>query len=269
VGELILCSHKLAEHPYDIDHASLHVYSLEELCYYVETRAELLEADFMCEELCTWIERELKLLEAAERLREIVRGGGSLAEFVTCMLLQTGYCSREQIGKIAEVIRASGGRSKYEAGKIRADRHVKGGRYMHAVYAYRRLLQWEEENPVLTGNVWHNLGRAYAGLFFFAQAAECFLCAYDRNQNPESLRACLYACLSAGDEKRFREIAAVRGLPQEKCAEIIRVFREKGTSEEIQAFEERLGALSIAGGEQEIRGIVEDWKETYRKNCKI
>ena len=35
MGELILCSHMLAAVPYYIDEASLNVYSLEELSYYI------------------------------------------------------------------------------------------------------------------------------------------------------------------------------------------------------------------------------------------
>ena len=52
MGELILCSHPIAAMPYYIDNISLNVYSLEELCYYIENHLYLIEADFMSEELC-------------------------------------------------------------------------------------------------------------------------------------------------------------------------------------------------------------------------
>ena len=54
MGELILCSHPIAAMPYYIDNISLNVYSLEELCYYIENHLYLIEADFMSEELCLW-----------------------------------------------------------------------------------------------------------------------------------------------------------------------------------------------------------------------
>ena len=47
MGELILCSHPIAAMPYYIDNISLNVYSLEELCYYIENHLYLIEADFM------------------------------------------------------------------------------------------------------------------------------------------------------------------------------------------------------------------------------
>ena len=57
MGELILCSHPIAAMPYYIDNISLNVYSLEELCYYIENHLYLIEADFMSEELCLWIQK--------------------------------------------------------------------------------------------------------------------------------------------------------------------------------------------------------------------
>ena len=43
MGELILCSHPIAAMPYYIDNISLNVYSLEELCYYIENHLYLIK----------------------------------------------------------------------------------------------------------------------------------------------------------------------------------------------------------------------------------
>lgn len=51
-----------------------------------------------------------------------------------------------------------------------------------------------QKNPVLEGNIRHNLGTACAGLFLFDEAAANFLNAYRLNQNRESLAACMAAC---------------------------------------------------------------------------
>ena len=82
---MILCSQMLAALPYYIDEASLHVYSMEELSYYILHNVYLLEADFMNEELCAWIEHEGRQKDLAEQLREILRRDGTLLEFVTCI----------------------------------------------------------------------------------------------------------------------------------------------------------------------------------------
>lgn len=83
MGELILCNHNMAAFPYYVEEAAIGVYSLEELSYYICHNVYLLRSDFMNEDLCNWLERELKLKDAADALREIVRKGGTLSEFVT------------------------------------------------------------------------------------------------------------------------------------------------------------------------------------------
>lgn len=90
MGELILCNQNMAAFPYYVEEAAIGVYSLEELSYYICHNVYLLRSDFMNEDLCNWLERELKLKDAADALREIVRKGGTLSEFVTCLLSQSG-----------------------------------------------------------------------------------------------------------------------------------------------------------------------------------
>ena len=104
MGELILCNQNMAAFPYYVEEAAIGVYSLEELSYYICHNVYLLRSDFMNEDLCNWLERELKLKDAADALREIVRKGGTLSEFVTCLLSQSGYCDRMQIAQIAQQI---------------------------------------------------------------------------------------------------------------------------------------------------------------------
>ena len=43
MGELLLCSEPIAAMPFYIENASLNVYSIEELCYYIKTNTYMLE----------------------------------------------------------------------------------------------------------------------------------------------------------------------------------------------------------------------------------
>lgn len=270
MGELILCNQMLAAFPYYIDNASLGVYSMEELSYYIVHNVDLLEADFMNEELCAWIERELKLKEAAAQLREILRKGGTLSEFVTCILMQSGYCNREEIRRLAATLAEMENKSEYECGKIRADRYASNGRYTSAINEYRRLLAREDEkNEILVGNVWHNMGKAFACLFLFPEAADCLKRAYDLNHNPESLRECLYAYRCMRDEQGFKETADAYGLTAEQASEIRESLTEMSRMEPIRQFETQLSELFDTDQKTEICGLVNQWKDTYRKNCRI
>ena len=270
MGELILCNQMLAALPYYIDNASINVYSLEELCYYIENNVYLLEPDFMNEELCNWISKELNMFEVADQLREICRQNGTLSEFVTCILKQSGYLRPNEIARIAQIRKEMESKSDYECGKMKADRYVENHRYISAIYEYRRLIEMEEQqNEVLTGNVWHNLGKAYAGLFLFQEAAVCLRRAYELNQNPESLRECLYACRCMRDEKNFRMIAKEGGLSEEECISLGRELTELSRMDDIKAFEEQVSELFEMGSKTEIYQMVDNWKDIYRKNCRI
>ena len=61
MGELLLCSSELASVPYYVESGSLNVYSLEELCCYMQLNIDLIEPSFMDEELICWLKKELKM----------------------------------------------------------------------------------------------------------------------------------------------------------------------------------------------------------------
>lgn len=277
MGELILCNQMLAAMPYYLDHASLNVYSLEELSYYIEHNCYLLDADFMSEELCFWVEQELGLKKAAETLRGICQKEGTLSEFVEYLLVLSGYCKQESIRKIVETLREMEHKTEFECCKIRADRYMENRQYVKGIKEYRRMLQMEEttEYPLLTGNVWHNLGTAYARLFLFPDAAACLKQAYQLNQNPKSLQASLYAYRCMHDEENFLKAAWENCIDEEERAVLCSRLTEVSRMDKIQEFETKLEdmALSLTQAEnlQEtaIYGILDEWKNEYRKNCRI
>ena len=161
-------------------------------------------------------------------------------------------------------------KSEYECSKIRADRYVTNGRYAAAISAYRALLADQKAgNPILVGNVWHNMGKAYTGLFRFREAADCYRKAYGFNENPESLRECLYAYRCLHDDDGFRNTVAECGMAAEEAAEAAHRLSELSRTDEIRQFEEQVDGLFADGQEDEITGILAEWKDTYRKNCRI
>ena len=270
MGELILCSQELAALPYYIDNASLNVYSMEELCYYIENNLYLLGEDFMDEELCSWIEQEMHMSVEAEHLRDICRRHGALSEFVDYILKQSGYCRTERIHQITGALKDLETKSEYECAKLKADRYVENKRYLSAIVEYRRLLKdTKEQSQTLVGNVWHNLGKAYAGLFMFQDAAACFKNAYEHNRNQESLWECLYACRLLNDEKTFQDMAAWGGMSEKELLWVDKELTGKRRMEDIEQFEEQVEELFVMGNRQKLCQVIDDWKDAYRKNCRM
>ncbi|MBO5302580.1 MAG: hypothetical protein J6A92_00860 [Lachnospiraceae bacterium] len=203
MGELLLCSKELASVPYYIETTALNVYSLEEVCYYLMHNIELIEPGFMDEELCQWIKKELKMTALAERLLKLIREGRSLAEFVRTLAMGCNYCTAEEIQNMQTSLSVFQDKSEIECAKIRADRFLAQGRYSLCVQEYQRLLallEVAEGSGLLAGNIWHNLGTAYAGQFLFDRAAECYEKAFLKNGNEISLQQANEAKRLADDE---------------------------------------------------------------------
>lgn len=263
MSELILCKQALAARPYFLEGASLNVYSLEELSYYIEKQLWMLDRDFMCEELCDWLEQELKLASAAEKLRSMIESKGTLSEFVLCLLRESGYCSGESLKNIASILQEMDYKSDFERAKLRADRFLKNKKYRLAAGEYRRLLSMEEKNALLVGNVWHNLGTAYAALFLFEEAAECYRRAYLYNENTKSRNARLYALRCMGEEKGFLNAALEYGLSAEKIIELDYHIRMAG-KEELERFSCELEEWTAFRKEEEMHAVLEGWTAAYR-----
>ena len=278
MGELLLCNEPIAAMPYYMESIGVNIYSIEELCYYISVNTFLLDKDFMKEELCTWIEKEVHLQKLAIILRDIMHGNRILSAFIEQILNSCGYCTRQEIIEIVSVIRQMEEKSDFECMKLRADKLMEKKRYLSSIYEYRRLLDKEEvksEKPPLIGNIWHNLGTAYARLYLFEEAAKCYETAYGLNENVESVKECLFAYRCLNDEERFHEKAKKFGLDDVGLCELRNELSIASRAEEIVAFEEKLQELADLQMEnkseyrQAVVQIIYDWKENYRKISKI
>lgn len=279
MGELLICNEPIAALPYYIEGISWNVYSLEELCYYIEKNTYLLEKDFMTEELCTWIGKEVKNLTLAEQLRDVMHLDGRLSEFVLTLLVECGYCPRDTIKEIVRIVQEMEEKSDFECNKVRADRLMEKEKYLSSIYEYKRLLDSNEageQSKELLGNIWHNLGTAYARLFLFQEAIHCYEKAYDLNSNPESLKEYLMAHRCLRDDSGY-ELAAQRYQVSEELQKLYREeIIEASFATEAVEFINKLEAVEImnTGGQKKeyqkaISDIIFNWKEEYRRICRI
>jgi len=58
-------------------------------------------------------------------------------------------------------------------------------------------------------------------------------------------------------------------MTAEEAAEAAHRLSELSRTEEIRQFEEQVDGLFADGQEDEIAGMLAEWKDTYRKNCRI
>jgi hypothetical protein len=75
MSEVILCQVPRAEQPFYAEDIDLKLYSIEELCYFMQGHPALLDRDFFGPAMTDWLGGELRLHRLAETLEKQRAGG--------------------------------------------------------------------------------------------------------------------------------------------------------------------------------------------------
>ncbi len=277
MGELLLCHESIATMPFYMEGLGIHLYSLEELSYYIANNIYLIEADFINEELCTWIEKSVGRAELGQTLRQMMREECTLVKMIDFILVSVGYCTNKEMNEAHKVLSEMENKSEFECNKIRADRLMERQKYIASIYEYKRLLESDavtQENPCLIGNIWHNLGTAYARLFLFDEAASCYQKAYEKNGNFESAKECMFCYRCMKDEQKFYDMADKFHLTDMDIVELKNELTMVSRNEDMVAFEEWLENIAKqnvrgSGLTEEINKKILQWKEDYTRICRM
>ncbi len=194
MSNVILCQGTYATTPYFITEACVHIFSIEELCFYIYNNAFLLDDSFVGEKLADWIENELKLNKVSATLRTVIDKPKALENLVRILNNEIGYYTEDEwstlIGDISNNSRMSLDTRK----KVRADGLLDSGRYVKAMEEYEGILcNLTDNNSQLVAGIYHNLGVCAAKLFLFDKAAVFFEKAYETYANTESYQEMLWA----------------------------------------------------------------------------
>ncbi len=276
MGELILCKKPIAAVPYYIEDASLNVYSIEELCYYIANNVYLIGAEFMCIELCNWIGREVGADEE-KALIKVLDNNEPLHVFIHTILNFSDYLPGEEIKNIIDVVTSFENKSPIECSKIRADRLLDRNKVVDAIYEYDNILDERDDKEIskeFLGDVWHNLGVCYSRLFFFREASVCFEYAYQLNHKKISLESmlCTYRCMK--DEEGFNMQVAKYFVAPDLVDKIKKIVTDTSASKDVTEFNNRLDKMKVDFYEEksyknQLGAIIERWKNDYNNLCNI
>ena len=187
MDNVILCNGKYAANPFFIEEDNLHIYSVEELCYYLYKNAFLIQEDFFSEELLEWMDKELGLAEWVGQLKLLKGKEEELLCSMEYLFLRTGYYGEADVKHVRGVLKDNNHLSVAERKKLRADAYCKKQRYAKASAEYEQLLKETEAEQVrFRAKLYHNLGVCSAGMFLYEKAAECFEQAFHEYPNTES-----------------------------------------------------------------------------------
>lgn len=187
MDNVILCNGKYAANPYYLVEDNLHIYSVEELCYYLYKNAFLIQEDFFTEELLNWMDKELGLAEWVTQLKLLKGKEEELLRSMEYLFRMTGYYDGEDVQHVRGVLKDSNHLSVTERKKVRADAYCKKQRYAKAAAEYEQLLKETDADQVkFRAKLYHNLGVCAAGMFLYKNAEEYFEQAFHEYPNTES-----------------------------------------------------------------------------------
>jgi tetratricopeptide (TPR) repeat protein len=211
MGQLILCKSPRTEKPFFIQSAKVNIYSLEELMYYAQSARYVAREDFMNDRFVDWVNNDLGMKRLGELLQQRLDIGSGLKDFFLPIEAANDFLTGSELQILNMQLQKFDHMSALEAKKLYADQIMLQGRYLQAIYAYRALLNDEEvirQQGHVAGDIWGNLGCAYAKLFDFAEAVECFARGYTLNHRMETLKDAVDSACLSGDPSLLDRLAA-------------------------------------------------------------
>ena len=236
----------------------------------------LLSTKLMNAELCNWIGRELKMPKLAGELLTMVQNNSPLHIFVGHILSANGYSSNKEIKDALAIISTFENKSEAERKKLRADKLMTSGMLIDAIYEYETLLSEDVAKTmprIVEGDVYHNLGCAFAKLFFFEEACKCFDEGYKRNQKRQTLYHLLYAARCAKNKFAFDDYVSKYQVSKNDVEEILQIVSRATVKEDIVGFDSSINDLLYGeaneASREPINNVIDNWKKEYIKICRI
>lgn len=276
MGRLILCWEKRAEKPYYIESIGKRVYTLEELCFYFRNYVHLFEASKEAEEeglaVAKWLSDELGMKKEAEEIERLAASHKSMQEWLLSLFRSAHYLTEKEQEEYVQELKKLCTLTPFERKKKRADHLVESRKYAKAIWAYQELLQEEgEERESVEAEIYHNMGVAFARMFYFKESCDYFLKAFLKTPKKESLRQYKLAARLCEDE--IEEDELVKEFPGAASMDV-QIYEEMKQLEDSAEFKEGLGEIEhlkqlknegkIAKMEQKEKEIMQKWQDECR-----
>lgn len=236
-----LCQTKKAARPYYIENISTNVFSMEELCFYISNNLCLCDETILNPELTKWLREELELAVLARRLEKLMEEGASMAELIMPIMKEIQYLSQKEQKELQQELKLMEEQPSLALQKMKGDYLVEYKKFGNALKVYEKVLKEADDSIMgeqFRGNIYHNMGCAYARLFKMQEAVHCFEKAYDLLHSRATLRSFLIAVYLGESREEFLRKAETLGVDDETMngimAEILQasVYEEKDVKDE-------------------------------------
>lgn len=276
MSRLILCQEKKAEKPYYIESIGKRAYTVEELCFYFWNYAHLFETSKEAEQegfaVAEWLLDELDMKKEAEEIKRLAASHKSMQEWILCLFRSIHYLTETEQAEYVQELKRMCELTPFERKKKRADHFVESKKYEKAIWEYQNLLQEEEEaKESMESEIYHNMGVAFARMFYFKESCDCFLKAFLKTPKKESLRQYKLAARLCEDE--IEEDELVKEFPGAASMDV-QIYEEMEQLESSREYQESMREIEnlkqlknegkIAKMEQKEKEILQKWQDECR-----
>lgn len=279
MGKLIQCASCIAKEPYHFRLTKTNVYSIEEVCYYIRHNIYMMQEEIFDREFVLWLRNELHMEKTAEKLERLIEEHHDIKDIVVTICCSCDYYDEAQINELIRIMEEIDKLPMYARRKRKGDNYLRCQSYEKAIEEYEKIFESDEilqAEPSVYGDVFHNIGVAYANIGELHKASEMFLKAYEKNSRDESLSQCLFALRLCKDVETFKKLINDLEISQDK---------QWGWEKEYQKAQERsaygksvlqiekLRELLRHGNVEEyydkVHNFIIDWKDAYRRQISV
>lgn len=267
MGNLILSGSPKAAHPYYSHQLGIHIYTAEELSYYIYNNLLLLEDNFIDDRLLLFLEKELDMAETAAKIRNW-KDNAEFEELLLVILQDSGYYNSQELQRFGEQLE----RFKQEGVEAlymeKADYLSNMGKLYMAIEIYNKLLSMRSgimSSDAKRAKVYAHMAADVARLFDYNQAYDLTRKAYAMDPQPDYLRQMYMISKMAPDINADAELS---GLDIDLLAQLEHEFEQAQADAEKSAdyiratdMKDKDAIRRNAG----LTGLVIEWQNEYRR----
>jgi len=275
MGKLIVTTGNYAKTGYLLKNSKQNIYSIEELCYCIMRNPELCDDYLYDDGLARYIRETLGLKERGALLADLIQRDAPLKDLITVVFCSCDYFTKEEIEEFLQEQSKVERSEEWVRTKSKADSYLVQENYRDAVMNYRLLLKEKDSFGITSetlGDIYHNLAIALLHTDGFAEAADYFREAYERNNREESLKQYLLALRFSGDKVMYESALDIYQVSESISKWLdVAFFQTELETQEISDFNElnNIRQLLKEGKINEfyagVKRMTEQMKEQYRK----
>lgn len=273
MGKVIMCTGKLASEPYVIPFTGEKLYSIEEICQYVDVNIYGIEPEFFNSDLTEYIRKNLGLEGLADKLKTLTEGNYGLKDLVTVLFCSCDLYDMEEILKVIDLIDSIEKMPAWERQAYVGYKFLKEGKYQASFKVLRCTLKEESLSESGYAEILETMGICLLHISSYKDAANYFYKSYRHSKNMKTLFKTLFTLKLGNLGKEFDEIA--KSLPGNNLINEVNFIWERAekkalNSDEVKEIEEifdKIKSERVAEGYMEIENKLEEFKTEYREGA--